>query len=137
MPIEAILVYDDSVDVDSLAEVTAAADATVLATAEAVSPDPAIVQTSAFEDEITGPHDAGDLYGVHTPKAQQTVHLDDDRAQALGENWVEALEEDAIEYGAEPEQTLVFLDEDDLETPPTDTRDIPVADRGSAGPRGL
>lgn len=131
-PIEAILVYDDSVDIDDLADLTALADAAVIAEAEAVV-EPVMIVTSV--EEVT--RDAGDLYGVYTPQEPQTAHLDDDRAQAHGENWVEALQEDSIEYGPEPESVLVFLDEADLETQPTDTRDRPIADRGSAGPRGL
>lgn len=103
-PLEAILVYDDSVEVDTLAEL---ADVTV--------------------------HDSSELYAV--PLAQQDVHLDDDRAQALGENMFEALEEEAIENGLAPEASL-FLDEDDLD-PPTDLRDRPIADFGAGGPRGL
>ncbi len=78
--------------------------------------------------------DADELYTV--PRAQQDVHLDDDRAQALGENMFEALEEEAIENGLEPEVSLFLDDGDDLD-PPTDLRDRPVADFGSGGPRGL
>lgn len=105
-PVEAILVYDEGIDVDMLSEI----------------------------GDITA-HDSSELYPV--PLARQDVHLDDDRAQALGENMFEALEEEAIENGLEPEASL-FLDEndDDLD-PPTDLRDRPVADFGSGGSRGL
>ncbi len=103
-PVEAILIYDDGIDVDMLAEL---GDISV--------------------------HDSGELYNI--PLAQQGVHLDADRAQALGENMFEALEEDAIENGLEPEASL-FIDDDNLDLP-TDLRDRPVADFGSGGPRGM
>jgi hypothetical protein len=85
-------------------------------------------------------HDAGDLYGAHTPPALDRKHPDDDRAFDEGQNWVEALETSAIEYGPEPERALddVVDDEDVLNPPhPSDTRDRPVADHGSGGRRGL
>lgn len=88
-PLEAILVYDESVDVDTLAE---------------------LADDSGERDVV--------------PLAQQDVHLDDDRAQALDANMFE------------PEGMLVFLDEADLD-PPTDLRDHPIADFGAGGPRGL
>ncbi len=137
-PIEAILVYDEAVDLDALGDLTALADETVIAQAEAAGPTATVTSIEEL-DELANvhPRDAGDLYGVHTPQAVETVHPDDDRAQAHGENWVEALQEDAVEFGPEPESVLVFLDEADLDSPPTDNRDRPVADRGSAGPRGL
>lgn len=135
-PIEAILVYDDSVDVDALAELTMIADAAVTAQAVDAAGD-AVVMTGFEDAPATGPHDAGALYGMHTPVAEQTVHADDDRAQAHGENWLEALGHDAVEYGAKPEAVLVFFDEDELDSPPSDHRDRPIADLGSGGPRGL
>jgi hypothetical protein len=80
---------------------------------------------------------SGELYGVHTPSAVDHELPDGDASFDEGENWIEALEASAIENGPEPERELDIVDEDDLTSPPTDTRDIPVADRGSAGPRGL
>jgi hypothetical protein len=92
------------------------------------------------ESELVRPGDAGDLYGVHTPVAADRVHPDDDRAFVDGQNWLEALETSAIENGAEPERSLddIVDDEDLLRTPHhTSRRDIPVADLGSGGRRGL
>lgn len=124
-PIEAILIYDDSIDIDDLADLSARADATVLAQAEAAAGgEPMVVVTSV--EEITEP----------LRRIGQTGLSEDDRAQAHGESWIDALQEDAIENGPEAETVLVFLDEADLE-PPSDKRDRPIADRGSAGPRGL
>ncbi|MGE0548146.1 MAG: hypothetical protein AB7O24_31400 [Kofleriaceae bacterium] len=85
-------------------------------------------------------HDAGDLYGVHTPAASDPHHPDDDRAMDQGENWVEALQADAIEDGALPERELDSIVDDadtDLPPHPSDTHDRPVADRGAGGPRGV
>jgi len=83
--------------------------------------------------------DGGDLYGVHVPRAVDRKLPDDDEAFDGGENWLEALEASAAENGAEPEQELEIIDDSDDHDGhhPTDMRDIPVADRGSAGPRGL
>lgn len=80
--------------------------------------------------------DGGDLYGVHVPPASDRAQLDDDRAFEGGQNWLESLEERAAEGGPEPERELDIVDEDDGR-PNTDSKDRPVADRGSAGPRGL
>ncbi|MBA3821366.1 MAG: hypothetical protein H0X17_20955 [Deltaproteobacteria bacterium] len=79
----------------------------------------------------------GELYGVHTVAAVDTDLPDDQQAFARGENWVEALATSAIENGAEPERELDIYDELDDVPHLTDQRDIPVADRGSAGPGGL
>ena len=84
--------------------------------------------------------DAGDLYGVHTPPAVDRDHPDDDRAFQEGQNWVEALETSAVEYGPDPERELdAIIDDEDVLDPPhaTATRDRPVADSGSGGRRGL
>jgi hypothetical protein len=81
--------------------------------------------------------DSGELYGSHTIPASDRSHPDDDQAQAVGENWIEALAEDAVEGGPLPEQQLDFTDLDDIEHPNTETKDQPIADKGSAGPRGL
>ena len=82
--------------------------------------------------------DTGDLYGIHTPAAEDKTHPDDDVAMRDGQNWIEALQTDAVEGGTEPERELEMADDADLDRPPhpTDTRDIPVADRGSGGPAG-
>ena len=83
-------------------------------------------------------HDTGDLYGVHVPPAQTTSHLDQDAAMDGGQTWLEALETDAIEGGPLPERTLEIIDDEELEhtSHRSDTRDTPVADRGSGGPAG-
>jgi len=65
---------------------------------------------------------------------------DDDRAFDEGQNWVEALETSAVENGPEPELPLdELVDDEDVYRPPhaSDARDLPVADRGSGGVRGL
>jgi hypothetical protein len=89
------------------------------------------------EESARAMRGSGELYGLHTPMAVDRQLPDDDRAFREGENWVEALGTSATEYGPDPERELDIVDEEDLDSPPTDTRDIPVADRGSAGPRGL
>jgi len=82
--------------------------------------------------------DGGDLYGVHVPPAVDRRLPDDDQAYDDGENWLEALEASAAENGAEPERELDIVDDaDENGHRSSDLRDIPVADRGSAGPRGL
>jgi hypothetical protein len=80
--------------------------------------------------------DGGDLYGVHVAPASDRAQLDDDHAFDQGQNWIESLETHAAEGGPEPEHELDIVDENDG-TPSSDTKDRPVADRGSAGPRGL
>ncbi|MBS1118918.1 MAG: hypothetical protein H6Q90_1146 [Deltaproteobacteria bacterium] len=80
---------------------------------------------------------SGDLYGVHLPTAVDRKIPDNDSSFDEGQNWLEALEASATEHGPEPEQELDIVDEDDLSTPSTDTRDRPIADLGSAGPRGM
>ncbi len=83
-------------------------------------------------------HDAGELYGLHTPRAMDTALPDDDRAMESGQNWLEALETSAVENGAMPEQPLSLLDEQDEERHvATASSDRPIADLGSAGPRGM
>jgi len=90
-------------------------------------------------DVVTLPHDAGDLYGVHTPVAVERSLPDDDEAFNDGQNWLEALETSAIENGAEREIELEIVDDEDILRPPHRSimRDTPVADYGSAGRRGL
>jgi hypothetical protein len=81
--------------------------------------------------------DGGDLYGVHIVRASDPAQLDDDDAFATGQNWVESLETRAAEGGPEPEHEVDIVDDNDLTSPSSDAKDRPVADRGSAGPRGL
>jgi hypothetical protein len=82
-------------------------------------------------------HDVGDLYGGHTPRAVESEHLDGDRSFDEGQNWLESLETDAAEFGAEPERPIDFYDEQDKGSHQGDMKDTPVADRGSGGPGGL
>jgi hypothetical protein len=82
-------------------------------------------------------HGTGELYGVHTPPAVDRDLPDDREAMDQGENWLEALQESATEHGAAPEREIDVVDEVDEPPHPSDDRDIPVADRGSAGPGGL
>lgn len=91
-------------------------------------------------DDVAPVRDGGDLYGAHTPAAVDRVHPDNDQSFVDGQNWIEALETSAIENGAEPEQELsdIVDDEDLLRAPhPSLGRDTPVADFGSGGRRGL
>lgn len=83
--------------------------------------------------------DAGDLYGAHTPAAADRVHPEDDRAFDEGQNWLEALETSAAENGPEPEHEVESAEDEDVLSPPhaSDTRDVPVADHGAGGRRGL
>lgn len=84
--------------------------------------------------------DDGELYGAHTPAAADRDHPDDDQAFGDGQNWLEALETSAIESGPEPERDLAdIIDDEDVLAPPhaSGARDIPVADHGSGGRRGL
>jgi len=124
---------------DSLDE-TADRDTAVIAAAEA---DETAVISEAEASDLTEParaRDAGDLYGAHTPPAQDREHPDDDRAFDQGENWLEALEASAAENGPEPERELDdIVDDEDVLQPPhaSDTRDRPVADHGSGGRAGL
>ncbi|MGE0398518.1 MAG: hypothetical protein AB7T06_17560 [Kofleriaceae bacterium] len=82
--------------------------------------------------------DVGDLYGVHTAPAEDKTHPDDDTAMREGQNWLEALQTDAVEGGTEPEREIEMADDAEIDRPPhaSDTRDTPVADRGSGGPAG-
>jgi hypothetical protein len=81
--------------------------------------------------------DAGELYGVHVVPAANTDLPNNDTSFNEGENWIEALEHTAAEDGPAPERELDLMDTQDEPPHHTDHRDIPVADRGSAGPRGL
>ncbi|HEX3474807.1 MAG TPA: hypothetical protein VHT91_07180 [Kofleriaceae bacterium] len=123
---------------DSLDE-TADHDTAVIIAAEA---DETAVIADAVADLAEPVHerDAGDLYGAHTPAAQDREHPDNDRAFDQGENWLEALEASAAENGPEPERGLdEIVDDEDVLQPPhaSDTRDRPIADHGSGGRPGL
>ena len=143
------------VDAVSLADAVAAEDLAILeddldATADhdteviaAAGADETAVISEAVACDLTEPprpRDAGDLYGAHTPPAQDPEHPDEDRAFDQGENWLEALEASAAENGPEPERELDdVVDDEDVLHPPhaSDTRDRPVADHGSGGRAGL
>ncbi len=144
-----------SVDAVSAADVAAAEDLAILeddldetadrdtgVIAHAEADETAVISEAVAYDLAEPAHerDAGDLYGAHTPRAQDREHPDDDRAFDSGQNWLEALETSAAELGPEPERGLddVVDDEDVLQPPhPSDTRDRPVADYGSGGRTGL
>jgi len=145
-----------AVDAVSQADIAAAEDLAILEedVDEAAELDTArIAQADADEaaltreaiaygdpDDRAHDRDAGDLYGAHTPAAQDRDHPDDDRAFETGENWLEALAASAAENGPEPEHGLDdIVDDDDVLHPPhrSDTRDRPIADLGSGGRPGL
>jgi hypothetical protein len=127
------------IDAQSLGDVEAARD---LASLESEVDEIAAGDTGAMSAFAAGEparRDAGDLYGGHTPSAVDRRHPDDDRAFDEGQNWLEALETSAIENGAEPGRELGIIDDEDVLRPPhaSDARDVPVADYGSGGRRGL
>jgi hypothetical protein len=101
-------------------------------------------ETNADAYAAAATKDSGELYGVHTPRAEDR-DLDKNRDQEdfkdadQGENWLETLEHKAAEYGAEPEEELDVIDESDPEGGhhSTESGDRPVADKGSGGPSGL
>lgn len=97
-------------------------------------------EDTTMEGLEQGARDVGDLYGVHTPRAEDREHPDDDEAMNEGQNWIEALETSAAENGPMPEEPLESIvdDEDVYSAPhPSDSEDTPVADRGSGGPAGI
>jgi hypothetical protein len=87
--------------------------------------------------------DSGDLYGVHTPHAEDKDGKSRDQEEYKdadeGENWLETLEKQSAEGGAEPEEELDVIDDSDPEGGhhPTESGDRPVADKGSGGRSGL
>ena len=81
--------------------------------------------------------DQGELYGIHTPAAADRHIPDNDASFEVGQNWIEALEERAIEGGPEPEHDLDVEDEADDTHPHSDTKDRPIADLGSGGRGGM
>jgi hypothetical protein len=136
---DAVAAEDLAILEDDL-DATADRDTAVIAAAEAG--ETAVISETEASDlaEPERARDAGDLYGAHTPPAQDREHPDDDRAFDQGENWLESLAASAAENGPEPEQGLddIVDDEDVLQPPhPSDTRDRPVADHGSGGRPGL
>jgi hypothetical protein len=84
------------------------------------------------EDTLGEIYDYTEMAAGLPPQAQPL----DERAQGQGENWFEALHEQAVEYGPEPEEVLVFFEEVEVEPASDVVRDSPPADRGSGGPRG-
>jgi hypothetical protein len=144
------------VDAVSLADIAAAEDLAILEDDldETADRDTEVIirvagdETAVIAEAVACPEteeraherDAGDLYGGHTPPAQDREHPDDDRAFDDGQNWLEALETSATELGPEPERELDdVVDDEDVLRPPhaSDTRDRPVADHGAGGRAGL
>jgi hypothetical protein len=109
----------------------------------AVPADVDLDQIASSIDEVGGMHverlGGDELYDSGVASAAGRELADDDGAQADGESWLERLEARAAELGPEPERTLDPLDDSDPQSGrnETDRHDTPVADRGSAGPRGL
>lgn len=129
------------VDAQSRADALAAQDLAALQTElDQTELEDDLAIAMAEVDRPVRVRDAGDLYGAHTPPATDRKHPDDDRAFVDGQNWVEALETSAVEYGPDPERELddIVVDDDVLRPPHrSDGRDRPVADHGSGGRRGL
>jgi hypothetical protein len=126
-------VVDFDVDAVDRADAEAAQDLASLENEATELDTPSETTLDAIDESL---HDVGELYGVHTPRAEDRNLLDDDEAfDCCGENWLEALDASSTEYGAVPEEEL---DVDDSEGPPEGPhRDTPVADRGSGGPAGV
>jgi hypothetical protein len=135
------VVHLEELDVDALSNEDAEAAQDLIGVGEAIDE----ASLGAGEEELPPelaaiPHaktGSGDLYGVHLPSAVDRNIPEDDVAFNEGENWLEALGASATENGPVPEQDLDIVDEDDIDEPSTDTRDRPIADLGSAGPRGM
>lgn len=139
------------VDAQPEADAQAAQDLVVLEAALEAEPDIVIIEPAPGtmeavieleEQEIAARHgrgDDGDLYGGHTPPAADRTHPDDDQAFAEGQTWTEALETSAVELGPEPDRELDIVDDEDVLRPPHPStgRDIPIADLGAGGRRGL
>ena len=98
-------------------------------------------------EEADKDKDAGDLYGVHSPKAAdhdlaKTPDQESFLESEEGENWLETLNKKSAEYGAEEEEEIDVVDDSDEHREhrghhKTDTRDRPVADKGSGGISGM
>jgi hypothetical protein len=110
--------------------------------AEAYEDDPAACDEAEAKDDA---RDTGELYGVHVPPATDpAISAGPDHGgfedADLGEDFFESLEEHAAELGAAPEHELDIVDDSDHDHAghhKTDTRDRPVADKGSGGPAGV
>lgn len=125
---------DLEVEAQPHAEADAELDAAVATTAD---------DYTDITDDTEMP-DTGDLYGIHMPKAADRdldVNPDGEsfRDADLGEHAFETLEKKMAENGAAPEEELDVTDDSDPDGGhhKTDTRDRPIADRGSGGPGGL
>ena len=96
-------------------------------------------ESAAIYGDRRAARGSGELYDLHLPPAADREVADDDQAQGEGQNWLERLETSTAELGPEPERELDIIDDSDPHPGhhKTDTDDTPVADRGSAGPRGL
>lgn len=110
--------------------------------AQALIEEPDETTADAYAAATT--KDSGDLYGVHTPRAQdndldKNLDQEDFKDADQGENWLETLEHKAAEYGAEAEEELDVIDDSDPEGGhhSTESGDRPVADKGSGGRSGL
>jgi hypothetical protein len=103
--------------------------------------DDAVARADPGDDDtaVAPRQDVGELYGLHLPPAMDrdlTAAEDHDsfaRADS-GENWIESLEQASTEYGPVVEREVDPTDDTDHHVHhATDTRDRPVADRGSGG----
>ena len=104
-------------------------------------------EMTTADDYVAGAEDTGDLYGIETPPAEdkeldKTQYQESFIDSEAGETWLETLGKKASEYGAEVEQEVDVVDDSDEHIEhrghhKTDTRDRPVADKGSGGPGGL
>jgi hypothetical protein len=89
--------------------------------------------------------DVGDLYGVHLPPASDrdldgAEDQESFRDSTLGETFVEELITHATEGGPTEEHLIDVVDDSDADHPThhaTESRDRPVADKGSGGPGGV
>jgi hypothetical protein len=100
-------------------------------------------QTTA-DAYVEAANDTGELYGVHVPPSADTdldINRDGEsfKDSELGEHAFETLEKKMAENGAAPEHELDVVDDSDIERGhhKTDTRDRPVADKGSGGNAGM
>lgn len=113
-----------------------------LATVEAEAPPseehlPPVADYETIEYRQADKKDAGDLYGAHTPHALDREIPDGDESFEEGANWLEALNTRAAELGPVEEEEVDVIDTAEQPPHPSDTKDEPIADKGSAGPRGL
>lgn len=93
------------------------------------------VDTTPFATPL-GEKDGGDLYGLRIAAASDRAQIDDDEAFDAGQSWTESLHTHAAEGGPEPEHDVAIVDDRDIVAPSADSKDRPIADRGSGGPRG-